>query len=649
MDLGMKTDYTDSDTESTDDSQENRIAHDSKRLRHVFEPYYKKIFNFSGFIKHMNQRCSGNNDSTSYILLCEAIKRNDNKNAMALLRHYCKANMGKPDPSKDIPLQLAILAGNIDIVEMLLNKGARVNVSFQDHKQSLHLICDKKSSSITDEITRITIAKLLIKHGADINAVEKSKKDTPLILAVRSKYLELAKFLLNNGSNKYYANMHFETAFHVAFSENAGIDMIEIFYDDRFDLYEKDANKHTVFSYAARNLMNSGFGSLCSLSETLKPIQFLLKHGVSVNSILDKRGNKILHMICQNHAAQTMKIFLDHGADVNAKNVDGKTPLHFCTENQSLEFVELLISYGADIQSLTNSGQSVLHFAAANKHTEVLESLLKYGLNVNAKGNESFTPLFYAVWSHRQKNVKLLLDNYANVNERVINDQIVLHVAVDQKKIDVIGILLDHGSDINIVDNYGNTPLTISMFQVTEAIHSDSTDDNCIEMTTSEYIQRILIRHCAKLSLLGQHVSDESLCILNNSYFKEFFEDCISELNEMKESEIIDKINFFDLLTKPRSRLLSFMRNNNFTSALDDSKYKEQFPIYCDNIEQIVTLIKTRLELLNTAEKSLVQLCKNIDDNWVHAHLPTLIIEKILSYLNATDLKNLSLIFESTQ
>lgn len=638
----------DLDTPDTDtDSQECIITHETKRLRHVFEPYFKKIFSSNGFIKHMNRRCSGNNDSTSYILLCEAIKRNDNRNAVVLLRNYCKANMGNPDPSKDIPLQLAILAGNVEIVEMLLNKGARVNISFQDQKEPLHLICDKESTSVPDEISRIAIAKLLIKHGADVNAIERLNRDTPLILAVRSKLLELAKFLLNNGSDRYYSNKYSETAFHVAFSENAGIDMIELLYDDYFNLHQQDDNECTVFSYAVRNLMNSGFGPLCSLNEPLKPIQFLLRHGVSVNSALDKRGNKILHMICQNHAVQTMKIFLDHGAEVNTRNVEGKTPLHFCAENQSISFIELLISHGADVNVLTNNGQSVIHFAAANKHQKVLEALLKYGLNVDAKGKDgNFTPLFNAVWSNRYDNVKLLLDWQANVNERIINSQIVLHVAVDQKHARIVDVLLEHGSDINVLDDYGNTPLTISLYQIAESVNSDWSDDDMEVVRPAEVVQRLLTKHTAKLFLSGMYVSDQSLRIMNNSRFKDFFEDCLGELNTMKEVGLIEDITFFDVLTRSRSKLLSFVRNEEFKNAFYESKFKEKFPIYCDNLERIVDMTLVRLKLLKSSAENLVRIVQNVDSTWADIHMPSLIVDHVLSYLNTADLESLSLIYD---
>ena len=98
---------------------------------------------------------------------------------------------------------------NLDVYQL---QGA---ISFYDDKQPLHLICDKEMSSLLDETTRIATARLLLKYGADINAVEKSCKYTPLMLAVRSKLTELSKFLLDSGADRHNANKHGQTAFQV--------------------------------------------------------------------------------------------------------------------------------------------------------------------------------------------------------------------------------------------------------------------------------------------------------------------------------------------------------------------------------------------------------------------------------------------------
>ena len=55
----------------------------------------------------------------------------------------------------------ACLDGNIDIVEVLLNAGANVNVySFSDRRTPVRIALDAKNDKLV---------KMLVKHGADIN------------------------------------------------------------------------------------------------------------------------------------------------------------------------------------------------------------------------------------------------------------------------------------------------------------------------------------------------------------------------------------------------------------------------------------------------------------------------------------------------
>ena len=52
---------------------------------------------------------------------------------------------------------------------------------------------------------------------------------------------------------------------------------------------------------------------------------------------------------------------LDDGADVDARDVDGRTPLHIATFNNYKEMAELLIAKGADVNAETVDGLTSLH------------------------------------------------------------------------------------------------------------------------------------------------------------------------------------------------------------------------------------------------------------------------------------------------
>ena len=75
----------------------------------------------------------------------------------------------------------------------------------------------------------------------------------------------------------------------------------------------------------------------------------------------------------------TLRLLLDHGADINVQNRVGRTPLHRASFNGALEVVRLLLEHGADVEAKNIVGETALQEAADRGHDNVVKLLREHG------------------------------------------------------------------------------------------------------------------------------------------------------------------------------------------------------------------------------------------------------------------------------
>src|SRR5205807_1768322 len=120
-------------------------------------------------------------------------------------------------------------------------------------------------------------------------------------------------------------------------------------------------------------------------------------------------GSTPLHHAAGFGPLATLKVLLENGAEVNAKNRRASTPLHWAIPDEAK--VRLLIDKGAAIDAKQADGRTPLYTAASAANANgILRLLLDKGANPNLATANGQTPLMAAAGRGDTEAMRLLMD-----------------------------------------------------------------------------------------------------------------------------------------------------------------------------------------------------------------------------------------------
>ena len=423
--------------------------------------------------------------------LVEAVRKGDKVAVRSLLNQHVDVNASEADGAT--ALMWAAQRDDLDVAELLIRAGANVSAANENGATALGLACANASARMVEKLLKAganpnialvtgetplmtaaatgnqDVVKMLLATKANANALETRGGQTALMWALAEKHPEAARALIENGADVHARSKGGYTPLLFA-AQQGDLESARNLLAAGADVNEKAADGMTPLLLASA----SGHEELSV---------FLLNKGGDPNA-MDRRGLSVL-----NHAAtaqdmpELVKALLARGVNPNSRFVRsqnggfggpriGATSLLLAAEAGNVEAVRVLVANGADPQIPTNEGTTPLMIAAG------------VGLDEDRVEKDDYRRAL--------EIVKILVGVGADVNAIGENGWTALHGAAYGGDDGVIQFLVEHGAKMDVMDKYGQTPLSIAEAIITVGLGDDAVKRPCcLRKSTSDLLLKM--------------------------------------------------------------------------------------------------------------------------------------------------------------
>ncbi|OQD68299.1 hypothetical protein PENPOL_c003G10753 [Penicillium polonicum] len=367
------------------------------------------------------------------------------------------------------PLYCACLNGHHQVAQMLLQWEPELMAT---HERWIPLFAASEGGFLD-------IVQLLIQKGADIDAFD-GFRETPLYIACENGHIEVVRLLLDKGADVHHRNQFGWTPVNTA-SDEGFSDIVLLLVERGADINVQNESGESPLSSACRrghievvrllldkgadihHQSQSGWTPVNDASKAgfLDIVRLLIQRGAHIDTP-DQFGETPLYVACENGHIEVVHLLLDKGADVHHPDDGQWTALHIASDRGFLDIVLLLIDRAADVNAQTASRETALLRASSKGHIEIVKSLVANGADLEIASRYGLKPLGVASQRGFLGVVKLLLEKGADIKSVTKRGFTPLHCASHNNSVEIVNLLLDKGAAIDSADSKGRTPLHLA-------------------------------------------------------------------------------------------------------------------------------------------------------------------------------------------
>ena len=218
------------------------------------------------------------------------------------------ADVNATDMNSTTALMLACQEGNMEVINVLLNAGADINIVDTKGLTWIHHAVVRGGNKET--------LQAIINYGANVNATNKENM-TALMYACSRGNVETINVLLNAGANPVIADTKGFTCIHYAVYGDCDKDTLQAL------IYHGSDVNATIKDNMTALMQECQKGNV-------HVIEMLLKVGADPNIACIKGYTCIHFVLAASCCKESLQAVIDHGANVNATSNDNTTVLNAC-------------------------------------------------------------------------------------------------------------------------------------------------------------------------------------------------------------------------------------------------------------------------------------------------------------------------------